>query len=186
MNIHELRWAFETALDEADISNFRLHDLRHSFATRLAQNGVDLFTIQKLLGHKSYATTGRYAHHYTESLRRGVNVSTPISRAGKCVDTIYHNFVTKGENHAGFSGEKTLKRLKSGAEGGNRTRDNWPHSYLSDHFRSEIEVTIEFTGAYRADLFHNSERATNGANGPAASLRTSRAEFVGKSAPWHD
>ncbi len=74
VNIHELRWTFETALDEAGISNFRFHDLRHSFATRLAQNGVDLFTIQKLLGHKSYATTERYAHHYTESLRRGINV----------------------------------------------------------------------------------------------------------------
>jgi integrase len=74
VNIHELRWAFEIALDEAGISKFRFHDLRHSFATRLAQNGVDLFTIQKLLGHKSYATTERYAHHYTESLRRGINV----------------------------------------------------------------------------------------------------------------
>ena len=45
-----------------------------TFAMVLAQNGVDLFTIQKLLGHKSFATTQRYAHHYTESLRRGINV----------------------------------------------------------------------------------------------------------------
>ncbi|HME42876.1 MAG TPA: site-specific integrase [Syntrophorhabdales bacterium] len=74
VNIHELRWAFETALGQAGISNFRFHDLRHCFATKLAQNGVDLFTIQKLLGHKSFATTERYAHHYTESLRRGINV----------------------------------------------------------------------------------------------------------------
>ena len=61
-------------MSEAGVSNFRFHDLRHSFATRLAQNGVDLFTIQKLLGHKSYAMTERYAHHYTESLRRGIDV----------------------------------------------------------------------------------------------------------------
>jgi integrase len=74
VNIHELRWAFKTALDEAGISNFRFHDLRHTFATRLAQNGVDLFTIQKLLGHTTFATTQRYAHHYTESLRIGINV----------------------------------------------------------------------------------------------------------------
>ncbi len=74
VNIHELRWAFESALHTAAIDNFRFHDLRHTFATRLAQNGVDLFTIQKLLGHKSYATTERYAHHYTESLRRGIHV----------------------------------------------------------------------------------------------------------------
>jgi integrase len=74
VNIHELCWAFEVALSKGGITNFRFHDLRHTFATRLAQNGVDLFTIQKLLGHKSYATTERYAHHYTESLRRGINV----------------------------------------------------------------------------------------------------------------
>jgi site-specific recombinase XerD len=74
LNIHELRWSFEEALKKACIEEFRFHDLRHTFATRLAQNGVDLFTIQKLLGHKSYATTQRYAHHYTESLRRGISV----------------------------------------------------------------------------------------------------------------
>jgi len=74
VNIHELRSAFEKALDNAGINNFRFHDLRHTFVTRLAQNGVDLFTIQKLLGHTTFATTQRYAHHYTESLRRGINV----------------------------------------------------------------------------------------------------------------
>lgn len=74
LNIHELRWSFEEALKKACIEELRFHDLRHTFATRLAQNGVDLFTIQKLLGHKSYATTQRYAHHYTESLRRGISV----------------------------------------------------------------------------------------------------------------
>ncbi|OPY65759.1 MAG: Tyrosine recombinase XerD [Syntrophorhabdaceae bacterium PtaU1.Bin034] len=80
VNIPELRWAFEVALSEGGITNFRFHDLRHTFATRLAQNGVDLFTIQKLLGHKSYATTERYSHHYTESLRRGITCSTFMPR----------------------------------------------------------------------------------------------------------
>ncbi len=49
------------------------HDLRHTFASRLAQAGVDPYTIQKLMGHKSFSTTQRYAHHYTESLRRGIS-----------------------------------------------------------------------------------------------------------------
>jgi integrase len=74
LSIHDLRRGFETALEKARIEGFRFHDLRHTFATRLAQKGVDLFTIQKLLGHKSFAMTERYAHHYTESLRRGINV----------------------------------------------------------------------------------------------------------------
>ncbi len=41
---------------------------------RLAQKGIDLFSIQKLLGHKSFGMTERYTHHHTESLRRGINV----------------------------------------------------------------------------------------------------------------
>jgi site-specific recombinase XerD len=74
VDINELRWAFECALKQAEISDFSFHTLRHSFATRLAQRGIDLFTVQKLLGHKSYDTTQRYAHHCAESLRRGITV----------------------------------------------------------------------------------------------------------------
>jgi integrase len=38
----------------------------------LAQTGVDPYTIQKLMGHSSFTTTQRYAHHFAESLRRGI------------------------------------------------------------------------------------------------------------------
>jgi len=59
-------------LEKAEIMNFRFHDLRHTFATRLAQAGVDLYKVQRLLGHKSPTMTQRYAHHSPESLRDGV------------------------------------------------------------------------------------------------------------------
>ncbi|HDO22975.1 MAG TPA: hypothetical protein ENG86_09055, partial [Nitrospirae bacterium] len=47
-------------------------DLRHTFATRMVQAGVDIYRVKELLGHKSITMTMRYAHHYPESLRPGV------------------------------------------------------------------------------------------------------------------
>ena len=72
VNFHTLRTAFEAAVGKAKIEGFRFHDLRHTFASRLAQSGTDPYTIQRLMGHKSFVTTQRYAHHYSESLRKGI------------------------------------------------------------------------------------------------------------------
>lgn len=69
-----LRRGFTTALEAAQIENFHFHDLRHTFATRLVQAGVDLYKVQRLLGHKSPSMTQRYAHHFPESLRDGVEI----------------------------------------------------------------------------------------------------------------
>ncbi|MBI4715997.1 MAG: tyrosine-type recombinase/integrase [Nitrospirae bacterium] len=66
--------AFYVAMEKAELENFRFHDLRHTFATRLVQAGVDLYKVQRLLGHKTPAMTQRYAHHSPESLRDGVLV----------------------------------------------------------------------------------------------------------------
>ena len=65
---------FCEARDRAGIPDFRFHDMRHTFATRLVQRGVDLYKVQRLLGHKTSTMTQRYAHHSPESLRDGVNV----------------------------------------------------------------------------------------------------------------
>jgi integrase len=61
----DLRCAEKTvpaALRAARIEDFRFHDLRHSFASRLAMEGVDLMTIRELMGHKTMAMTLRYSH----------------------------------------------------------------------------------------------------------------------------
>lgn len=48
---------------------FRLHDLRHHFGSTLVSNGVDIYTVSKLLTHKDVSTTRRYAHLSDEALR---------------------------------------------------------------------------------------------------------------------
>jgi integrase len=69
-----LRRAFRLAPKKARIHDFHFHDLRHTFATRLVQSGVDTYNVQRLLGHKSPTMTQRYAHHDPESLRDGVGI----------------------------------------------------------------------------------------------------------------
>lgn len=50
------------AFRAAKIDGFRFHDLRHTFASRLAMEGVDLLTIKERGGWKSLAMVQRYAH----------------------------------------------------------------------------------------------------------------------------
>ncbi|MCR4320966.1 MAG: tyrosine-type recombinase/integrase [Candidatus Brocadiaceae bacterium] len=71
---HNLRRAFNIALDKTGIQNFHFHDLRHTFATRLAQRGIDIYKISKLLGHQDIRMTQRYSHHCPDSLRDGVQI----------------------------------------------------------------------------------------------------------------
>ncbi|MGB9701037.1 MAG: tyrosine-type recombinase/integrase [Thermodesulfobacteriota bacterium] len=54
--------------------------MRHTFATRLVQAGVDLYTVQKLGRWKSISMITRYAHYYPESLRSGVKVLDKIKK----------------------------------------------------------------------------------------------------------
>jgi integrase len=57
-----LRKAFDTALREAEIDDFRWHDLRHCTASYLAMNGATLMEIAEVLGHKTLQMVKRYAH----------------------------------------------------------------------------------------------------------------------------
>ena len=60
----EGRW--QEALKAAKVRNFRFHDLRHSCASMLAQNGATLLEIGDLLGHRQLQVTKRYSHLATK------------------------------------------------------------------------------------------------------------------------
>lgn len=79
-HLTECRTSFARIKQAAGLpEDFRvLHGLRHSFASMLAENGIDLYTIQKLLTHKSPTMTQRYAHLRDEALRKASNVAGSV------------------------------------------------------------------------------------------------------------
>jgi len=72
--------AFYVALEKSGISNFRFHDLRHTFATRLIRKGADLYTVQKLGRWKTVTMVQRYAHHHAESPRAAIEMIDDIEK----------------------------------------------------------------------------------------------------------
>lgn len=61
-------------LDCSSRNDIRFHDLRHTFATRLVQGGVDIETVRALLGHHSIVMTQRYTHSSHELKQRAVEI----------------------------------------------------------------------------------------------------------------
>ena len=70
----DIKKGFLKVLEEADIEEFRFHDLRHHFASKLVMRGVDLNTVRELLGHADIKMTLRYAHLAPEHKAKAVSL----------------------------------------------------------------------------------------------------------------
>ena len=70
---YDIKMSWQTALRKSHILDFRFHDLRHTFASRLVMGGVDLTTVKELLGHKDVKMTLRYAHLAAKHIKAAVS-----------------------------------------------------------------------------------------------------------------
>ena len=72
---------FQRIAKKAGLEGIRFHDLRHTFASHLVMNGVDLATVRGLLGHKTITMTLRYAHLSPDHKRGAVEKLARVNQA---------------------------------------------------------------------------------------------------------
>jgi integrase len=88
-HIKDIKTALRAACRRAEIKGRRLHDLRHTAASKMIEAGVDLVTVSKILGHASIQMTMRYAHPTTENMRRAVErLAEILNPTRQKVDTV--------------------------------------------------------------------------------------------------
>ncbi|MGE5446224.1 MAG: tyrosine-type recombinase/integrase [Ignavibacteriales bacterium] len=93
-------WA--KALRKSGIPHCRFHDLRHTFASRLVMEGVDLVTIQELMGHKNINMTKRYSHPTPEHKKQAVE-RIDLANLDTYLDTKAQNTEHSGDTIVGLT-----------------------------------------------------------------------------------
>jgi site-specific recombinase XerD len=67
--LREIKKFWSAVLRQADITDYRCHDNRHTYASHLVSSGLSLEIVGRLLGHTTATTTKRYAHLADDPLR---------------------------------------------------------------------------------------------------------------------
>ena len=70
--VQDLKKSFRHACLQAKITDFRIHDLRHTFASWLVMDGVSLYDVSKLLRHSNIRMTEKYAHLAPDHLQKAI------------------------------------------------------------------------------------------------------------------
>jgi hypothetical protein len=127
--LHNLGRVWAKAVEKSGVADFRFHDLRHTAASRMVMEGVDLYTVKEILGHKTLTMTQRYSHLSPEHQRQAVErlatrkrdaVSASGTRSGTCEVAL-------------ASGDEitTEKKWWTGGELNSRHRDFQSHAFAS-------------------------------------------------------
>ena len=90
-SLKDIKTSFKSACHRAKIKGLRLHDLRHTFATRYIEAGGDIASLSKILGHAKIQMTMRYCNPTPEHMRLGIDrvgeLFRKSTRIGKNLDT---------------------------------------------------------------------------------------------------
>jgi integrase len=101
--------AFHRACVRAKVEDFRLHDLRHTFASRLRNLGVGIQEISELLGHSDLRMTKRYSHIEPDVLQKAAERLGEVLPA----DLFGHDGVTMDKGNQSLPVSTSIKRLSA-------------------------------------------------------------------------
>jgi integrase len=87
----DVKKAFNNACEKAKITDFRFHDLRHTFASQLLMGGGDLVALKEILGHADIKMTLRYSHLASAHMKKAVNMLDDKLKENSTIQNLYNS-----------------------------------------------------------------------------------------------